>query len=178
MPDTPNEKSLRRVLVIAAIDGWSVALFAGLCTVISLLMGEWIGVFIGAIITSCGVLELRGRKQLITGKADGMKWLVRAQVIILATILLYSLENMLAYDEAALLAQLTPEMRSYLSQSGISVDDLRPMIKPVFFGFYLIVMGVTLLFQGGLALYYKSRKAKVTAALAERNAVPPSRPVA
>jgi hypothetical protein len=169
-PDSPDEKSLRRVLLIAAIDGWSVALFAGLCTVISLLLGEWIGVLIGGIITTCGVVELRGRRHLAAGQIDGMKWLVRAQVIILATILIYALENMAAYDEAAMLAQLTPEMRSYLSQSGISVDDLRPMIKPVFFGFYLLVTGVTVLFQGGLALYYNTRKPKVAAALAARHA--------
>ena len=168
MPDSPAEKSLRRVLFISAMDGWSVALFAGLCTFISLLGFEWIGIFIGGIITACGVLELRGRRQIIDGNAGGLKWLVRAQVIILVTVLLYASENLLAYNEAALLAEITPEIRNAMSQAGISFNDLRPMLKPVYFGLYLTVIGLTILFQGGLALYYQSRRTKVAAAVEER----------
>jgi len=48
-------KTLHRVLLISALDGWSVALFAGLCTVISLLLGEWIGLLVGALVTAGGV---------------------------------------------------------------------------------------------------------------------------
>jgi hypothetical protein len=168
MTESKDEKTLRRVLFISAMDGWSVALFAGFCTLISLLMGEWIGVSIGAIITACGVFELRGRKQITRGDADGMKWLVRAQVFILCTIWLYASENMFAYDEAAILAGVTPEMTEALHQAGLSMNDLRPMMKPVVYGFYLVVMGVTLLFQGGLALYYRSAREKVRAAVAAR----------
>ena len=150
------------------MDGWSIALFAGLCTVISLFGFEWVGIFIGAIVTACGVFELRGRRQIINGDADGMKWLVRAQLIILATIVLYASENLLAYNEASLIAEITPEIRNAMSQAGISISDLHVYMKPVYYGLYLTVIGLTILFQGGLALYYQSRRAKVSAALAER----------
>ncbi|MFA6962080.1 MAG: hypothetical protein WC205_15100 [Opitutaceae bacterium] len=169
MTDSPYEKSLRRVLFISAMDGWSISLFAGLCTLISLLFGEWIGVSIGGIITACGIFELRGRKQLTRGNIDGFKWLVRSQVFILCTVLLYASENMFAYDEATLLAGMTDDIRNALSQAGLSVEDLRPLMKPVVYGFYLIVMGVTLIFQGGLAIFYQRSRPSVVAALAARS---------
>lgn len=172
MPDTPSEKTLLRVLLISGIDGWSITLFAGLCTLISLLLGEWIGVSIGALITAAGVLELRGRKRLIKGEADGMSGLVRAQLIILGVVLLYSLQNLLAYDETALMAQITPEMKNALSQAGIAIADFEPLIKPVYFSLYLTVIALTLLFQGGLALYYHSRRGKIVEALSARRAPP------
>lgn len=173
MSDSPAEKSLRRVLFISALDGWSIALFAGFCTFLSLLFGEWIGITVGAVITAAGVLELRGRARLVRGNPAGMSTLVYAQLLILGTIWLYSLGNLLAYDEAAILAQLTPDIREAMSQIGLTPSDLQAMMKPVFFGFYFIVMGVTLLFQGGLALYYHSRRGKVAAALAAREPTPP-----
>lgn len=165
MPASPAEKNLRRVLLISAIDGWSIALFAGLCTLIALLFASWISVIIGALITAAGVIELRGRGRLVRGDPTGMSGLVGAQLIILGTIWLYSLVNLITYNEAAIVAKITPELRNALSQSGFEVEDLLPMLKPAFFGFYLVVMGVTLLFQGGLALYYHSRRPRVVAAL-------------
>lgn len=175
MTVSSEEKSLRRVLFISAMDGWSVAIFAGLCTAVSLLAVEWVGVGIGLVITGCGVMELCGRAQLKRGQADGLAWLIRAQMIILIVICLYAFAKLLTFDEAALMAEVTPEMRSALIQAGVAIDDFRPWLKPVVYTLYLTVIGVTLLFQGGLALYYRSCRAKVRAALAPRapSALPP-----
>jgi hypothetical protein len=177
MTDSSAEKTLRRVLVIAGIDGWSIAAFAGLCTLISLLCGEWLGVGIGGLITTAGMIELRGRKRLMRGEADGMSGLVRAQLIILGTILLYSLENLLAYDEAAIMAQITPEIRGLVSQwLGVSISELQPLMRPVYMCVYITLSVVTVLFQGGLALYYRSCRAMVSDALvSQRPPVLPTR---
>jgi len=171
MSDPASEKSLGRVLWISALDGWSISLFAGLCTLISILTFEWAGVIIGALVTTAGAIELRGRRKLQRGDAHGLPLLVRAQLMILGVIWLYALESLLAFDEAAMMASVTTEMRNALSQAGVSVEDFRPLLKPVYYGFYLTVMAVTLLFQGGLALYYHSRRDKITAALAARHSV-------
>ena len=172
MSDTASEKTLRRVLWISALDGWSIALFAGLCTLISLFSFEWIGVTVGALVTGAGVIELRGRRKLLRGDDRGLALLIRAQLLILGVIWLYSMENLLAFDETAMMASLTSEMRSALSQAGVAIEDLRPMLKPVYYGLYLTVIVVSLLFQGGLALYYHSRRAKIAGALAARRAAP------
>lgn len=173
------EKTLRRVLFISALDGWSIALFAGLCALISLLMGEWIGVTVGGLVTAAGVIELRGRRRLLDGDAHGLAFLVRAQAMILGVIWIYALQNLLAFDEAEIMAQFTPGVREMLSQWFVlSAEDFRPLVKPVYYSLYLTVIGATLLFQGGLALYYYSCRARITEALAARVAVPPVPPSA
>jgi hypothetical protein len=176
MSDSPAEKSLRRVLLVSAIDGWSIAVFAGLCTLVSLVFGEWVGVYIGALITGAGILELRGRTRLIKGNITGLSWLIRAQVLILAVVGLYAFRNLLAFDEAALVAEITPEIRNAMDQIGLSITDLQKLMKPVYYGLYLTVIGLTLIFQGGMALYYASRRKRITEALAARQTPPPVHP--
>jgi hypothetical protein len=166
--DSASEKSLRRVLLVSAIDGWSLTVFAGLCTLISLLFGEWVGVYIGGIVTGAGIMELRGRARLLAGNLGGLSGLILAQVLILATVGLYAFRNLLAFDQAAIMANFTPEMREYLELTGIAVSTMESLLQPVYYGLYLTIIGVTLLFQGGLALYYFSRRAKITTALAAR----------
>ena len=104
----------------------------------------------------------------MSGDASGMVWLLRAQLAVLAIVFLYVMENLRAYDAAALMARLTPEMRGMLEQYGVLPTDLEPLLKPMYFAVYLLVMGGTLLFQGGLALFYKTRRGRVTAELAAR----------
>lgn len=168
---------MRRVLVISATDGWSVAVFAGLCAVLSLLFGEWLGFGIGATIAGAGAMELHGRRKLINGEANGMSFLIRAQLIILLAIWLYAFGRLLTYDETAILTRITPEARELIFRLyGITVAELQPLIRPMYFAFYLIVVGATLLFQGGLALYYRTRKSAVRAALEKARATPPPLP--
>ncbi len=151
-------------------------MFAGFCTLVSLILGEWIGVFIGVMITFAGVLELHGRTRLQRGDIAGLSWLIRAQVLILAIVGLYAFRNLLAFDEAALLAEITPELRNAISQLGISMADFQALMKPAYYGFYLTVIGVTLLFQGGLAIYYASRRPQINKAFAVRQSTPPVLP--
>ena len=168
MRDSSAEQSLRRVLLISAIDGWCIALFAGFCTVISLLFGEWIGAAVGAAITLSGIIELRGRTRLGRGEMSGLDWLIRAQVLILATVGLYALSNLLTFNKEALLAQIMPELRNAITQLGLSMSDLELMLKPLYFSLYLTVIAVTVLFQGGLALFYVSQRTKISQALTQR----------
>ena len=177
MADSSAEPTLRRVLALSLMDGCCMSLFSGFCTLVSLLLGEWSGAAVGAIVMSCGITTLRNRKRLMRADAKGMVWLLRAQLIVLMVVFLFVAENLLAFDATTLMGNITPEMRSMLDQSGISLTDLEPFLKPVYFGFYLLVMSGTLLFQGGLALFYRSRRAQVTAELAARSALPTGIPL-
>ena len=150
------------------MDGWCMTLFSGFCTSLSLWLGEWSGAAVGAVVMTSGITTLCSRKRLMSGDASGMVWLLRAQLAVLAIVFLYVMENLRAYDAAALMARLTPEMRGMLEQYGVLPTDLEPLLKPMYFAVYLLVMGGTLLFQGGLALFYKTRRGRVTAELAAR----------
>ncbi|MDR1281380.1 MAG: hypothetical protein LBK99_11235 [Opitutaceae bacterium] len=180
MPDSLSEKKLRRVLVVSALDGWSIALFAGACTLLSLAFAERVGVFVGTLVTAGGVIELLGNRRLKRGDAGGATALVGAQLVILGTIWVYAAVNLALFDEARLLGQLTAGgagVSALLDQAGITTGDIRLLLRPAFFAFYLTVMLVTLFFQGGLALWYRNRRPAVRQALADRERVPPPPPM-
>lgn len=176
MSAAPSENTFRRVLAISAFDGWSVVIVAGLCTLAALASFSWIGLLIGTPLTAAGVLELRGRRRLTRGDASGVGLLIAAQLLILALLVVYSGWNLLHYNEAALLAQTPAYLRNQLAQAGLGIEDLRPLLKPVYRAIYLTVIAVSVLFQGGLALYYRSSKAAIIAAMNSRQITPPPLP--
>jgi hypothetical protein len=174
MSASAPQKTLRHVLLISALDGWSITVIAGSCALTSLILSAWMGVGVGLILTMAGVIELCGRAQLMHGQPAGLTKLTAAQLLILFTVCAYAAANILTYNEAALLAQISSRLHEY--QPGIGVADLQPILKPLYFAIYLAVIGFTVLFQGGLALYYTSRKAGVAEALRGRSATPPALP--
>lgn len=176
MSTLPPGKTLRKVLLIAAIDGWSVVTVASVGALISLRIGSWIGVGVGTLLTAAGMIELHGRRRLICGNTSGITALVTAQLVILTVIVIYAVGNLLGYDEAALMAQITPEIEEALSRAQMSMHELKAMLKPIYFGLYFIVIGVTILFQGGLALYYRSRKPRIAEELRVSQSEPPPLP--
>jgi hypothetical protein len=171
---TPQEKILQRVLFISAADGWSVVMIAALGALASLAFGDLSGVGIGALVLAAGVIELRGRKKLRRRDPSGMILLVRAQLFLLAVILVYCVTRLGSFDADTMMANLTPDMQAALTEAGIKRADVVPLVKTAFYVGYGTVAIVSILFQGGLALYYRNRKAVVTEALASPPAhVPP-----
>jgi hypothetical protein len=177
MSEFPPEPTLRRVLALSLMDGWCMSLFSGFCTLLSLLMAEWSGAVVGAVVLSCGLTTLRNRRRLVQGVASGITWLLRAQLMVILVVFLFVLKNLLAFDPAAMHQKLVSLESSsaiggllvnLLSAFGLSVSDFLPFLTPVYFGFYLLVMSGTLVFQGGLALFYLTRRAQVTEELAAR----------
>lgn len=160
------EKTLKRILSISHLDGRSVTFIAGVSTVLSLCFFDWFGGIIGGLVTFAGLYELRGRKRLLAGDAEGMTNLVRAQLLILATVWVYSVICLVTFNEA----KSASDMAAALGGYGMDARELGPYVKKLNQITYLTVIVVTLLFQGGLARYYHSRRAIVAQALADRAA--------
>lgn len=163
---TPQEKVLKRVLFVSAFDGWSVIGISGLGILLTLLLGDLSGLVVGALVLAGGVMELRGRKQLCQRNPAGMKLLARAQLLILGVIMVYCVARLASFDAETALASLTPEMEAVLKENGVERADVLPLVQIAFYGTYITVPVVSLLFQGGLILYYRSRAAAVATALA------------
>lgn len=166
MPNAPAANPLRPVLIMSALDGWSIVLVAGAGTLLSFAFASWIGVVVGALITLAGVIELRGRARLKREDARGITLLVGAQLMILLTLVVYSAANLVRFDESALLAQLAPylpQINQALARANIppSEVDIRALVKPAYFAVYCGVIVLTTLFQGGLALFYRSYRRKI-----------------
>lgn len=172
----PPEKALQRVLLVSAIDGWSVTVIAALGTLLTLVLGDYSTLFAGLLILAAGVMELRGRRRLTRRDPDGMRRLVRAQLFLLSVILVYCASRLGSYDQEAMLANLTPDMKAMLQESGVDVADIVPLVQMVFFVTYGLVALLSLLFQGGLILFYRRKTPLVTAALTAPPAVPPINP--
>jgi len=156
---------LKRVRRIAAVNGWSVAVFAGLSTLFSLLTGAAGGAAVGLMVTLGGVMELRGRRMLGRKLPDGMSWLVRGQLVVLGTVWVYAVSRLVSFDPELAMGNMTADMERLLAESGIMMSDILPLVKIAFYTIYITVLIVTLIYQGGLALYYRSRTAEVTEAL-------------
>ena len=173
---TPAQKVLHRVLLIAAIDGWSVIVIAGLGILLTLLLGDFSSLFVGVLVLAAGIMELRGRRQLRRRDPGGMKLLVRAQLFLLAVILVYCASRLGSYDQESMLANLTPDMKAMLKESGIEMAELTPLVQMTFFAAYGLFALLTLFFQGGLILYYRRKTPLVTEALTV-SPLPPSQSV-
>jgi hypothetical protein len=162
---TPAEKTLKRVLAVSRFNGWSVMIIASLGILLTLLLGDLLGTGIGGLAVVSGWMEVRGHKKLKLRDPAGMKWLVRSQLLLLSVILVYCASRLGSFDADTAMANLTPDMEVVLKEAGLERGDILPMVRMAFFATYLTVTVVTLFYQGGMALYYRSRTAKVTEAL-------------
>ncbi|MCF7686823.1 MAG: hypothetical protein K9M98_09620 [Cephaloticoccus sp.] len=155
----------RRVLRISKMNGWSVAIIAGLGALISLLFGDPIGLGVGLLVMLGGITELRGHQRLLRHDINGIRLLVRAQLIVLGVVWVYAISRLGSFDADFALSNQTPEMRQILTEAGVDTAELITLIRLVFYVLYSSVMAVTLIYQGGLALYYHRRTAAVQEAI-------------
>lgn len=173
----------------ARLDGWSVFLFAGLCTLVSLAFLEPVGISVGLLVTLGGALEVHGYRRLRRNDAAGMRWLARSQLVVLGTIWSYGLSRLLSFDAVYLQNEVIPDARAlfasrglnldqFLAQAGLDSADVVPLVRLLFVVLYGSVLLVTLLYQGGLYLYYRRHTAVVEEALTPPPVIPAPPPLA
>ena len=170
---TPPEKALKRVLTLSRLNGWSVVIIAGLGVLLALLLLDPLGTAVGLLAAASGWMELRGHRQLRRRDPAGMKWLVRAQLFLLAVVLAYCTSRLGSFDAESMMSNLTPDMETLLKEGGIERADILPLVHKFFLAWYGGVALVCILYQGGLALYYRKKIPLVTAALATPPVPPP-----
>jgi hypothetical protein len=163
-PPLPAD-TLRRVIKIARLDGMSVIVVSGLCALVAAAMGDLVSAFFGLIVAAAGCGEWHGAKLLRRGEARGLDWLVRSQLYLLSVILIYAMTRMASYDPEYVRSLITPEIKQIFQEAGMSVEDIMPLVRRAFYAGYGTLAVVTLIYQGGLALYYRRRAAVVQTAL-------------
>jgi len=166
MAKRPPKDTLHRVMNIARLDGWSIAVVAGFCALVSLVFGDLVGCIIGLVVAAGGVVEIRGFRRLQQHDADGgMTRLIRAQLIVLGSIWAYALGKLFSFDPQTAMGNMTPDMKAMVDQVGLSTADINHLVSLTFYATYATVMVVTLIYQGGLMLYYRNRREAVREAL-------------
>lgn len=143
--------------------GLSIAIFSGLCTIAALVLQSWAGVLVGFLVTLCGVLEYRGGKLVSEHPLQARRYLAGAQGLLFLVLASYCLWASQHIDVQALLqneqfrAQVMPQLRA----AHMSYEDLQQMLEKVSGLFYAVVVLVSLVYQGGLALHYWRNSGKV-----------------
>jgi hypothetical protein len=164
MPRPPllPAEALRRVLRLARLDGLSVLSVAGAFALASAVAHDQGGTVIGLLVAGAGAVELHGASLLRHGDAQGTRWLVSSQLLLLVLILGYVALRLSHIDIDLIRPLLTAEQRAVIAQRGLTVDDF---LRTVYVAGYALVGIATLFYQGGMAVYYLCRRAAVAAAL-------------
>jgi hypothetical protein len=169
-PPVLPEKILHRVLAIARVDGWSIVIVAAVGGIFSLLQGGWLGATTALLVVLAGAGELNGRRLLLRNDVRGTTWLIGAQLFLLIVIWVYAWYRWRYFDPTALWAELPAlaqaEIDRQLFAAGLEPALDRPLLLQVMNVLVCAVLAfVTLLYQGGLGLYYTSRRRSIAAAL-------------
>jgi hypothetical protein len=162
-PLLPSE-ILRRLLRVARFDGMSVLGVAGAFALISAASRDVSGAVIGLMVAAAGAIELHGVTLLRGGRGAGMRWLVGSQLYLLAVMLGYSALRLSNPDIASIRPIVNADLAEQIQAAGMSVDQfLLEFLRLV----YVAVAAASLLYQGGMTIYYLRRRAAAEMAIEE-----------
>lgn len=148
----------RRVLALSRINGWGVAGFALLSALVALVRNDIVTVGWCMLAATSGQMELHGGGRLRTGHPGGIGWMIAAQFWLLGTILFYAwlrwseFEAAAFWDSLPVLAQ--NEVDRQLAAAGIGEDERPAFLAYLNAAICLSLLLTSLVYQGGLALYY------------------------
>lgn len=151
-------RKLRRAVVTANVDGWSVGVFGAATALFGLT--DLPSLTLGLVMVGTAFVELRTAGKLRRLEVSAPRTLAFNQIVLGSALFLYATIRLWAVthgeDEYAAIVAQTPELASMLG----SVGDLT---RTIMIAVYVTVMGVAVFAQGGMALYYFTRAGVVRA---------------
>jgi hypothetical protein len=158
---------LRHVLRVARFDGLSVLFLAGFFALVSAASGDVSGAAFGLLIAAAGAVELHGMGLLRGADRRGMSWLVASQLYLLSVVLGYVGYRLANPDSDPLLKMAKSALTDEIRQAGMDPVQFMAEFPRELRLLYMAVGGLTILYQGGMAVYYMRRRAAVEAAIDE-----------
>jgi hypothetical protein len=152
-------KTVRKAARVASFNGWTTAIIAALSLPFSLFSPVGLAITFGLAVVA--VNEFRGRKRLLNFDPGGATLLGWNQLGFLAMIVAYCLWMMYtSFNEAGAVAA---EVKAYADLDAAlgSTGGFAGLYKQVVVAFYGIVIMLSVVFQGGTALYYFFRRRHV-----------------
>lgn len=160
-------KSIRKAARVAAFNGWTTAAAAAFSAMFLLFDRSGVAIAITLGLSIVAYNEFRGRKRLLNFDPSAATMLGWNQLGLLAMIVVYCLWNLngsSAEAASALSSQFnSASERELLSMAG----DLEGLYKTATLAMYGGAIAVSVLFQGGNALYYFTRRRHVEDFIAE-----------
>ncbi len=168
-PPVLPEVTLARVLRMAKLDGTSVLALAGSFAVALAATGDRGGALIGLIISAAGAIELHGAALLRRGDLSGLRWLIGSQLYLLIAILSYVALRLTGYDPALINLIMTDSLRQRYLDAGLLNEEIDRVVQFSYYATYLLFGALTVVYQGGMMLYYSRRRSAVTTALTDQD---------
>lgn len=165
-PPLPNEVLLRTIRT-ASIDGRLVLWLAGCGAFFCAARHEVLGAVAGIAAAGAGAIELHGATLLTNGEVRGVNWLVRAQLLLLATLLIYSAFSLNTFDAELVRKWITPELQKNIAEVGLTEDQYVRAVHVLYQALYVIVGCVALFYQSAMARFYSRRRHVIELALAD-----------
>ena len=155
-------RKVRRAASVASFDGWTIGAFGGFTFLLGLT--DPTSIVLGLAMVAIAFVELRGAGKLKQLDTTACQALAINQLVLGSLLLVYAGWRMYAVlrggGEYDALAGSDPQMKEMLG----SVADLTRMVMMAVYG---ALMLIALFGQGGMALYYRSRRSHIEAYLAQ-----------
>jgi hypothetical protein len=168
-------KPIKRTAWIALGSSIVTLLIGAVAVPVTLFWPSFPGVLITVGLCVIGVVEFLGYRKLVQADPSAARFLATNQLAFLGLIVVYCLIQMLSFSpEEMKAAALSPETRAQLAampEMARAIDsDIEQWGPLVTYGFYSLVIVLSVFFQGGLAYYYFTRRKFLEAFLRQ---VPP-----
>ncbi len=133
--------------------GW-LALFGGLTALFGILGPDVVGLIVGGCVLGVGILERRNGERLRRADVEAPRLLARNELCLMVVIVIYALLQLTVF-------RTTGEELERAAGGALGGLDIKGMASSLTNPVYATVIAVTLLYQGGMALYYRKRRADV-----------------
>jgi uncharacterized membrane protein HdeD (DUF308 family) len=154
-------RPIARAAAIGRKNGLSLLVFGVLSLLFSLPSFELVGLAIGAILTTTGIVEQRTSRRLAHADPTAPKILARNELVLMAGLLVYCVLKLTVLRETG------EDLAAELGGRGDLLVDVEALTQSLSEVVYLTCMAVTLLYQGGMARYFLRRRTMIDAYLRE-----------
>lgn len=158
---------LRHVLRVARFDGVTVLCLAGFFALVSAGSGDVSGAAFGLLIAAAGAVELHGMGLIRSADRRGMSWLIGSQLYLMSVVLGYVGYRVANPDSDPIVRIAKTALTEQIRQAGLDPVQFMAEFPRELRLLYLAVAGLTVLYQGGMAIYYMRRRGAVEAAIDE-----------
>ena len=146
-PAAPAPVPLR----IAKLDGLGLLVMGVPSALFGIISASAVGTVIGVVVTLCGWAELDGHRRYTQLRPGSRLRLVGSQVTLVVVAWVYAGWTLIHPEP------LSPEITDLLKESGEQTADIMGLVNHLRYIVAGAICLVTLLYQGGLAVYYASK---------------------
>lgn len=154
-PPLLPEVKVARVARLGHAHGTCVLYVAGVFALLSAVGGDFLGAVTGLLIAGAGAIEHHGAALLHEGETRGISWLVASQLFLFISIAGYCALQLWHFEAPRLPELLRLLLEPTALQFRISTVQLWSLLCRIVLW---AALGGSVFYQGGLALYYFSRR--------------------